>query len=200
MSIDDDTPLSLKITLLGEFFVGKTSITSRFIEGTFDDTYSATIGVKFLSKEVTYNDRKYVLNVWDTSGSERYRSVAPNYYRGSDGCILVYDLSNIKTLEPLKYWLEEFRSLSSTASDSSVQVILVGNKSDLEHSEDTVLAAEQFAEKHGIIKHIKTSALTGENVEEAFNALVELCSHHQKQQLDSVTYTLQPPQKKPCAC
>ena len=199
MSLDDECTTQLKITVLGQYFVGKTSIVGRFVEGTFDDTYSATIGFTFLSKKVKYHDKDYILNIWDTSGSERHRAVAPNYYRGSDGCILVYDLTNPQSLQELEFWLTEFRNLSKTAEDA-VPIILIGNKSDLDHSQDTVLEAEQFAANHNISKHLVASALEGTNVEEAFNTLVELCSKHQKQQFDSISLTMQAPPEKKCSC
>ena len=199
MSLDDDCTIQLKITVLGQYFVGKTSIVGRFVDGTFDDTYSATIGFSFMSKKVKFNDREYILNIWDTGGSERHRAVAPNYYRGSDGCILVYDVTNPQSLTDLETWITEFRNLSKTSEDS-VPFILVGNKADLEYSEDLKISADQFAENHNIANHFITSALTGQNVDEAFNTLVELCSKHQKQQFDSITLNLPTNQKSNCGC
>jgi len=199
MKVESST--QLKITVIGEYFVGKTSVIGRFVDGTFDDTYSATIGFTFLSKKVKFNNKDYVLNIWDTSGSERHRAVAPNYYRGSDGCILVYDLSNPKSLEPLEYWLKEFRNLSSVAGFSeSVPSILIGNKADLPFDPSTQSEAESFAQKNGIEKHLITSALTGLNVDEAFQSLVEICSTHQIQQFQQVSLSLSPPSKKKNCC
>ena len=198
MSFDDETTTQLKITVLGQYFVGKTSIVGRCVDGTFDDTYSATIGFQFLSKKVKYKNKEYILNIWDTSGSERHRAVAPNYYRGSDGGVLVYDLTNAQTLRELEFWISEFRNLSKT-SDNSVPLILIGNKSDLEYEPDIIKEAEQFAEKHGISKHLITSALDGTNIVEAFDTLVALCSQHQKQQFNSISLT-PPNPTKPCLC
>jgi small GTP-binding protein len=181
------TPPTLKITLLGEPNVGKTSIIGRFVDGVFDKTYSATIGVSFLTKTVQWNNSSYTLNIWDTSGSERHRSVAPNYYRGTDACILVYDVSNRETLEPLSYWHDEFTSLAGSGSQNvNVPIILLGNKADLGVDESLVAEAKQFADVHGVAEHFVVSALSGQNVEDAFNMLVGLCASHQKHDFQSV--------------
>lgn len=185
-SDDENNSLQLKITIIGEYFVGKTSIISRFVEGVFDDTYQATIGFTFLSKTVSYQGKEYTLNIWDTSGSERHRAVAPNYYRGSDGCILVYDLSNPNSLEPLNFWYEEFQNLATKSGASAIPALLIGNKSDLPYDQATFDSAQQFAEKHDIKDHYKASALSGENVNTAFDALVRLCTEHLKQQFNSI--------------
>ena len=194
--------LTLKITLIGEYFVGKTSIIGRFVDGTFDETYSATIGFSFLSKSIKFHEQTYTLNIWDTSGSERHRAVAPNYYRGTDGCILVYDVSNPKSLEPLSYWYEEFSSRVHTGLESNaVPTILLGNKGDLGYEESTVEEAKLFAESHNISDHFVVSALSGQNIEQAFERMVELCAEHQESAFQSVL--LRPSQRQPrkkCPC
>lgn len=192
---------TLKITLIGEFFVGKTSIIGRFVDGTFDETYSATIGFSFLSKAITFRDQHYTLNIWDTSGSERHRAVAPNYYRGTDGCILVYDVSNPKSLEPLSYWYEEFSSRVQTGLEANaVPTILLGNKADLGYEESTVADAKQFAESHGIADHFVVSALSGQNIEQAFERMVELCSIHQESAFQSVALRPSQREQRKCPC
>lgn len=198
---DDSQTTQLKITVIGEYFVGKTSVINRFVEGTFDESYSATLGFSFLSKELTHNGNKYILNIWDTSGSERYRAVAPNYYRGSDGCVLVYDLTNPKSLESLNYWYGEFRQLSSKNGVEDVPALLIGNKSDLDYSPEVVAQAQSFAEAKGIAKCLVTSAVNGSNIEETFLSMVELCSRHQKTQFDQISLTLHESKRNSgCGC
>ena len=178
---EQPAPVALKVTVLGEYFVGKTSIIGRFVGGVFDETYSATIGFSFLS------------NIWDTSGSERHRAVAPNYYRGTDGCVLVYDLTNPKSLNQLSYWYDEFNSLTEEKdSDEPIPVILIGNKADLQYNDEVEEEAMKFCRKHNIENHFIVSANTGLNVEEAFQSLVSLCQAHQKYEYHAVTITEQP--------
>lgn len=202
--MERDDSITLKITVIGEYFVGKTSIIGRFVDGTFDESYSATIGFSFLSKTVSHEGTSYVLNIWDTSGSERHRAVAPNYYHGTDGCILVYDVSNPQSLQPLSYWYEEFESLASSGrSNESIPTLLLGNKADLPHEQSTVEEAELFCQTHNISKHFVVSALDGRNVEPAFNELVSLCSKHQQLDFNSVILKASPKaheeqQKKCC--
>jgi small GTP-binding protein len=164
---------TLKITLLGEPAVGKTSIINRFINGAFDGAYSATIGFSFLARTITVNSEPCVLNVWDTSGSERYRSVAPTYYRGSDACLLVYDLSRPATLQALAYWYEEFASFAG--GGASVPVALLGNKADLPYEEATIASALALKDTHNFTDHYTASALTGDNIENPFFRLAQLC-------------------------
>jgi small GTP-binding protein len=173
---DPEDALTLKITVIGESSVGKTSIIKRFVGDTFDENYSATIGFSFLSRTITYQDRSFTLNVWDTSGQERYRSLAQTYYRGSDACILVYDVSMPKTLEPLSYWYDEFTSLvRPSVGTGDVPLLLVGNKADLKYEGATVAEARQFAIAHNIPDHLLVSAREGTNVDGAFLKLLDRC-------------------------
>lgn len=180
MSSDyNNVDVTLKFTIIGEYYVGKTSIIGRFVDGIFDKTYSATIGFSFLSKNVVYNGRNYTLNVWDTSGSEKHRALSPNYYRGTDGCILVYDVTNKKTVEALSYWYSEFIDSVSSTNIDSIPTLLIGNKTDLEHDEESITLAQEFARNYDIKDHLLVSALDGNNVDEAFFKLLESCTKKQ---------------------
>ena len=180
------TEISLKFTILGEYYVGKTSLIGRFIDGVFDKTYSATIGFNFLSKNVVYEGQNYTLNIWDTSGSEKHRAVSPNYYRGTDGCILVYDVTNKHNIEALSYWYSEFVSSVSTTNSDEIPTLLIGNKVDLEHDEEAIELANDFARCNDIKEHLLVSALDGKNVDEAFFKLLGLCAKNQIAQCKSV--------------
>ncbi|KAH0791725.1 ras-related protein rab-7A [Histomonas meleagridis] len=190
--------ISLKLTLIGEHFVGKTSMIERFVNGTFDKSYQATIGFSFLSKTIELDGVKCTVNVWDTSGSERHRAVAPNYYRGTDGCILVYDVSNPQSVEPLSYWYEEFTSLVSLPNYDNIPILLIGNKADLPYEKSTYQDAQSFAETHHIEKHFLASALDGRNINEAFNELVKMCIGNQTIQFSSILMTNEPTEKRCC--
>ena len=198
-----EEPIQLKITVIGEYFVGKTSVVARFVEGTFDDTYTATIGFSFLSKQVNFNGKQYILNVWDTSGAERHKAVSPNYFRGTDGCILIYDLSNKQTTNQLKYWYDEFVTQSSaldTEGNLKIPLILIGNKSDIPGTEETFAIAQKFADDNKIEHHLPVSALTGDNIESAFEEIVEMCANHQKESFDQIRITAPKSQRNSCFC
>jgi small GTP-binding protein len=171
-----DPALTLKITLIGEPGVGKTSIINRFINGTFDNNYSATIGFSYLSRRITHDSEEYTVDIWDTSGSERFRSMAPNYYRGSDGCILVYDVTQPGTAQALSFWYEEFSSIVNTGQGSNVAVLIVGNKADLLPDDSALSTAALLKETHDFSEHYLVSAQSGERIEEPFFRLVELCA------------------------
>jgi small GTP-binding protein len=169
--------ITLKIIVLGEPGVGKTSIIGRFVNGTFDQTYKATVGFSHHSRTVDADGEKYALDVWDTCGSERFRSVAPTYYRGSDACILVYDATQLKTVEALSYWYEEFSSIVNTDIGSNVPVLIVGNKSDEPRDDTTVKKALFLKDALGFSEHYLVSARSGQNIEAPFLRLVELCAN-----------------------
>lgn len=108
-----------KIIVIGEkkyflfiinYSVGKTSIINRYCEGIFQTAYKATIGTDLLTKNYEYNGKKYAIQIWDTAGTERYRSVVKSFYRGSDACLIVYDVTDKQTFDALDTWLTEFRS------------------------------------------------------------------------------------------
>jgi small GTP-binding protein len=168
--------LALKIIVLGEAGVGKTSVIGRFVNGTFDDTYKATVGFAAQARDIQVGSETYRLDVWDTVGSERFRSVAPNYYRGSDGCVLVYDVTQPKTIEALGYWYDEFSSVVNTGFEAAVPVLILGNKADLPHDDSAIRAALFLKETHDFSEHCLVSALTGASIEDPFVRLAGLCA------------------------
>ena len=104
---DDET---YKVVLIGETGVGKTSIISYFKDGKFNDSVESTISVSFVSKEMNFNGRNITLDIWDTAGQEKYRSLAKIFYSNSNVAILVYDVTNIKSFEEIKsYWYKQIQ-------------------------------------------------------------------------------------------
>merc|ERR1719335_135532 len=116
-----------KLVFLGEQAVGKTSIITRFMYDTFDNTYQATIGIDFLSKTMYLEDRTVRLQLWDTAGQERFRSLIPSYIRDSSVAVVVYDVTNRASFANTVRWVKDVRS--ERAND--VVIVLVGNKTDL---------------------------------------------------------------------
>merc|ERR1712146_703040 len=137
------SPLSkYKLVYLGDQSVGKTSITTRFMYDTFDNTYQATIGIDFLSKTMYLEDRTVRLQLWDTAGQERFRSLIPSYIRDCSVAVIVYDITNRASFLNSIRWVEDVRS----ERGSDVVICLVGNKTDL-GSDKRQVSTEEGEEK-----------------------------------------------------
>ena len=159
----------VKICLLGEANVGKTSLVYRFIENKFRDNYKSTLGVNLLKKDLNvggYGD--VVAQIWDLGGQESFKSLRKLYLEGANGALLIYDLTQKKTFEKLRGWIEDFN-----LARPNEPTILIGNKNDLkDKSQVTDEEANRFASEFNI-QYLSTSAKTGTNVEEAFNKMIK---------------------------
>eukprot|EP00920_Eleutheroschizon_duboscqi_P037033 GHVT01088747.1.p1 GENE.GHVT01088747.1~~GHVT01088747.1.p1 ORF type:complete len:123 (+),score=2.84 GHVT01088747.1:337-705(+) len=98
----------LKVIILGDSGVGKTSLMNQYVNKKFSTQYKATIGADFLTKDVVIGDKDVTLQIWDTAGQERFQSLGVAFYRGADCCVLVFDLTSPKSFESLDSWREEF--------------------------------------------------------------------------------------------
>ncbi|OEJ85693.1 GTP-binding protein YPT6 [Hanseniaspora osmophila] len=159
-----------KIVFLGEQSVGKTSLITRFMYGTFDDHYQATIGIDFLSKTVYLEDRTIRLQLWDTAGQERFRSLIPSYIRDSHVAIVVYDITSKKSFEYIDKWCEDVKS----EREDDVILCIVGNKSDL--SDERQVPIEEGERKSKILGasiFIETSSKDGYNVKTLFKQIAK---------------------------
>jgi small GTP-binding protein len=156
--------VSFKFILIGSSGVGKTAILKRLVEDTFSSDSQSTIGVEFDSTLIEVDGQQVKLQIWDTGGQERFRSIAKAYFRNAVGVLLVFDICERKTFDEVNAWLNDVHSLC----DPTAVVILIGNKADLHENRVVTLAeAEQFAEHHQLA-FLETSALAGSNVREAF--------------------------------
>ena len=122
---------SYKIIIIGDSSVGKTSLMRRYVNHTFSEIYKSTIGVDFLNKTIKINNKLVELQIWDTAGSERFYSMNNAFYRGADACIVVFDLTNMKSFLNLENWIDEFLINSSPKNPDSFPFAVIGNKSDL---------------------------------------------------------------------
>ncbi|PKA60711.1 Ras-related protein RABA3 [Apostasia shenzhenica] len=158
-----------KLVVVGDAAVGKTQILARFARGEFAFDSKHTIGVEFQTRTLTIDRKRIKAQIWDTAGQERYRAVTSAYYRGALGAMIVYDITKRSSFDHVARWVDELRS----HADSSTVLMLIGNKADLagQRAVTTEHAAE-FAEEQGLY-FWETSALSGENVDAAFQWLLE---------------------------
>ena len=161
-----------KIVMLGDGAVGKTAMTTRFTQNFFDADYKRTIGSDFAIKRLTLKEEddietRVTLQVWDLAGQPRFESVRQGFYRGARGGLLLYDVTRRRTFLNVDNWKEEaFKNLVN-----EIPLVLVANKVDLKDSRVvTPEEGEEYAKKNGFI-YVESSALTGENVEEAYSNL-----------------------------
>ncbi len=162
---------SFKILLLGDSSVGKTCFLKRYTDNTFQDAYLSTIGFDFKYKFVTLEEGKTVkVQLWDTAGEERFRTIAKSYYKGAHGIVLIYDVTNRKTYDNIRKWMNQIKDDSS----SNISIILVANKIDCENEFRQVTKEEgEVLAKNNNLPIFEASAKDNINVEESFKYLIE---------------------------
>ena len=159
----------LKIILIGDSSVGKTSLLLTYSGGNFEDNYISTIGVDYKEKLIVVNNYKVKLKIMDTCGQERFKSLNKNFYSSSDGIIFVFDVTKESSFKSIDNWLNESENYRGKSKK-----ILVGNKIDLKNIIEVKKEnIEKYAENKKMF-YYETSAKNGTNVEESFNKLAEL--------------------------
>ncbi|XP_071942106.1 ras-related protein Rab-8A-like isoform X1 [Antedon mediterranea] len=158
----------LKFVIIGDSRVGKSSLLLRFVDDTFDPSFICTIGIDFKVRTIEIDGKKVKLQIWDIPGSERIMCLMPSYYRGSKGIIVVYDITNIKSFENSRVWLDNVKEKAS----EDVELMLLGNKCDEEDKQVSEEDGQQLAAEYGM-KFMETSAKEAINVEKAFITLAE---------------------------
>ena len=157
--------LTFKIIVIGNSFVGKSSLVERAIKNRFLGDYNATIGFDYCSFFIKYDSKIIKLQIWDTCGQEIYQSLITNFYRNSSLAIMVYAINDRNSYENLDNWLKELKR----ESNPDAKIILIGNKADLES--DRVVFYEEakvYAKDYGFISFFETSAKTGLNAKKVF--------------------------------
>eukprot|EP01117_Protostelium_nocturnum_P003889 TRINITY_DN15150_c0_g1_i1.p1 TRINITY_DN15150_c0_g1~~TRINITY_DN15150_c0_g1_i1.p1 ORF type:complete len:207 (+),score=61.31 TRINITY_DN15150_c0_g1_i1:120-740(+) len=158
----------LKVIILGESGVGKTSLMNQYVSKKFSSHYKATIGADFLTKEVMVDDKLVTNQIWDTAGQERFQSLGVAFYRGADCCVLVFDVNVAKSFERIDNWREEFLSQAAPTNPDTFPFVLIGNKIDLENRAVTEKRARAWCAANGNIPYFETSAKDATNVDQAF--------------------------------
>ena len=158
-----------KLILIGNSGVGKSSIIQRYMKHTFEESYKCTIGVDFLMKTIEIKDKTVKLQLWDTAGQEKYKSMVSSYYSGANVALVVFDLTNHSSFDALPLWIENYYKNGPEQKN----IILIGNKKDMiEERQVTQEEAELFSETNNMI-YFETSAKEGDNIEYVFNYTAE---------------------------
>jgi len=170
----------LKVILLGDGGVGKSSLMNVYVSGKFSADSFHTIGVEFLIKEIEVDNKKVALQIWDTAGQERYRSLRTPFYRGSDCCLLTFSIDDAASFSNLTMWIREFVYYADIGASEGCEpedmtsrfpFVIIGNKAD--DGVTRVVSREQAVEwcKNHSIPYYETSARDAVNVNEAFEAV-----------------------------
>ena len=161
--------LKLKLLIIGDSNVGKTSMLLNYTDNYFPESHLATIGVEYKVKEIKTDKYNIALQIWDTAGQERFRSITKSFFRNTNGILFVYDITSRRSFQSLKDWIKD-----SEMHDSGFEKILVGNKIDLEAKRE--VQTDELKE-YGLKKKIdiiETSAKERINIDEAFKKIVDL--------------------------
>ena len=160
-----------KVLLLGDSSVGKTCFLLRYCDKSFQEAHLSTIGLDYRLKSMKLKNGKNIkLQIWDTAGQDRFRAITKNYYKGANGILLIYDVTNIQTFENVKNWISQIRE----EANPNVVIYLVGNKIDLEKETKVIptIDGQNMADEYKLLFK-EASAKEGINVNEIFQELVE---------------------------
>ena len=186
----------IKVLLFGNSGVGKTSIFRRYYEDKFDGNYNSSIGIDFQTKTIKHNNKPYSIQLFDTAGQERFRSITSSYFRMAEYFLLVFDLTNKNTLNSIPDWIESLKE-----HIDKPKYMILGNKSDLERNRipdneinDVLEGMDHF--KINDENFIKVSAKTGENIKEAFNYLLDIIEQNNDENDEEIIIKCKPKKNK----
>ena len=165
---DENYEMMFKVVLVGDSFVGKTNIMSKYLKNEFHDDSKATVGVEFGSKQFNIEGHTIKVQIWDTAGQERYKAITSAYYKGAKGAFIVYDITRKNSFESVEKWVSDVTAVA----DKNVTIVLIGNKSDLEDQRQ--VTKDQGEEKSSKLEiaFLETSAFSGENLDKAFEMMI----------------------------
>ena len=169
MTNEDNYDMILKLVLIGDSFVGKTNIMSKYLKNEFHEDSKATVGVEFGSKKFEIEGVSIKAQIWDTAGQERYKSITNAYYKGSKGAFIVYDITRKETFDSVDKWISDLKQ----SGDKKITILLIGNKNDLDNQRQ--ISKEQGEEKAKSfgVAFLETSAFNGYNLDKAFDLMIK---------------------------
>jgi small GTP-binding protein len=160
---------TFKLVIAGNGGVGKSSLLHRYVSGRFNRSYSVTIGADFASREVDMGDETVRLVIWDLAGQRRFHVVRDGFYRGAKVVLLVFDITNQESWQDLYLWEAEV-----THRVPRAQIVVVGNKTDLNHKRVVTYAAAHRWAKQRRYGYVETSCATGAGVDDLFVGVAHL--------------------------
>ena len=169
--------MKISIILVGDTNVGKTSIFKRYYNKEFKESKNATIGVEFQAKEFKYNGKKYTIQIFDTAGQERFRSLTESYFHLGDGAFVVFDLTNKNSLISISEWVKDVKE-----KKPDIKMLILGNKDDLKNKQISEEEINETLEEYNISKYIRVSAKNGTNIEKAFEEMIDLFENNNNEQ------------------
>ena len=181
----------IKILLLGETNVGKTSIFNRFIYNKYKKVIGSTIGVDFETKTIKYKNNSYLIRLFDTAGQERFRSISQNFYLVGEAYFIVFDLTNENSLNAIPYWINSLKE----KTDNYNNIIILGNKDDLKNQIPNEVINEQLKQFSDKI-YIKTSAEKNTNIGLAFEKMIDLINNDNNNHQINNSFNLEKKAKK----
>lgn len=162
--LTEEYDMMFKVLLLGDSGVGKSSILLRYTKNQFTADMRSTIGVEFGIKYLTLDNLQLKVQIWDTAGMERYRSITSAYYKGAKGVIVVYDICRKVSFDNIDKWIDDFKS----KADEDAVILIIGNKSDLQDKREVNTEEVKLKAEKNKMAFMETSAKNNENVSKAF--------------------------------
>ena len=178
--MEKDYDYLFKVLFVGDTSVGKTQIINKFVNNSFKEDYKTTTSASCVLKSVEYNGEKIKLELWDSPGQEKYKSITENFYKGSQLIVLVYTVDDKNTFENIQNWVNDVKNNTT----ENPRFLLVGNKCDLKEGRQvTKEEAEEYAKKYNM-EFIEVSAKEGTNIEKMFNSIIqELLEDMEKEEI-----------------
>ncbi|XP_074300029.1 ras-related protein Rab7-like [Silene latifolia] len=213
MSLSPIQRTLLKVIILGDSGVGKTSLVQRYVHKKFNQKFKPTIGADFITREIQIEGKLVTLQIWDTAGQERFQSLGPAFFRGADSCVLVYDVNDKKSFNSLQMWRDEFIKQTDIPYPDKFPFVVIGNKIDLDGGASREVESKKAKEwcssikgPLGVVPYFETSAKENQNVDEAFFDIAEAalflgCPQdiYYESMAGSLTEIVEP-QNRGCAC
>lgn len=174
MSVNDT--IVFKLLLIGDSGVGKSSLLLRYVNDAYSTSHMSTIGIDFKVKTIDVDGQRVKLQIWDTAGQERFRKITSNYYRGAQGILFVFDLTDLKSFNNITFWINEVKKQIDL--NSKVKIILVGTKSDAvdlypENNKDITNKTIQNFLKHNKMLYVETSAKLNTGITTTFDVIAK---------------------------